>query len=249
MSSWLVVTAPPSPSAPRFFARIEAPRGGVAEAPDGPAPCVAPWAWAASSRSQRPRRSRALERGHVGRLPVEVDGDDGRVRGVTAARPRSASMLSVRGSRLHRARRRADAGHGEPGRDVGVGRNDDLVARPDPQGAQREFDGVEPVADADAVRGLDEGGELGLEGLDFSPRMNQPLDRTRSMAWSSSGRTSAVAAARSRKEPAHRPARTDAEELVVVADVVRLVVALGGEHQAHRAGREIVEVRQTIGGT
>ncbi len=52
----------------------------------------------------------------------------------------------------------ADRWHG------GVRDGDHLVARTDPDGAQREFDRVRPVGDSDRVRDAVIGGELGFEG-------------------------------------------------------------------------------------
>ena len=73
-----------------------------------------------------------------------------RVRGVTAASIRSGSMLAVAGSGSTgtTGRRPADR---EPRGDVGVGRDDHLVAGPHPHRHEREVQGVEPDPDAHAV--------------------------------------------------------------------------------------------------
>ena len=52
---------------------------------------------------------------------------------------------------LDRHRRRAGLADREPGRDIGVGGDDDLVALADPKGAQGQSERVEAVADADAI--------------------------------------------------------------------------------------------------
>ena len=66
-----------------------------------------------------------------------------------------------------RHRRGAALADGQPGGDVGVGRDDDLVAGADIHGAQGEVQGIEAVGNADAMRCLAVGGEVAFEGFDF----------------------------------------------------------------------------------
>jgi hypothetical protein len=66
-------------------------------------------------------------------------------------------------SRVSEHHRRARAAHCESAGDERVGWNHDLVAGPDPDRAQREFQRVGAVRHADAVCHLAEPGEVGLE--------------------------------------------------------------------------------------
>ena len=104
---------------------------------------------------------------HVGRLAVEMDRHDR----PGARRDRGGDPLGIdvdpAGRRLDRHHRGAHRRHREPGRDIGVGRHDHLVAGAEVPGAQHQLQRLQPVAQADAVRGAAEGGVLGLEGLDF----------------------------------------------------------------------------------
>ena len=142
----------------------------------------------------------------------------------------------------------ADPGHGQPCGDVRVRRNDDLVAGPDPERAQRQFDGVEAVADADAMRwprrrSRTHARRLRLPAQDEPAARQHPVDRIRQEP----GRNSSVAAARSRNGTFML--RHHADELIVIPDVVQLVVVLGSEHETDRPEEKFVRSRQTIGGS
>ena len=86
-----------------------------------------------------------------------------RVRGVSLARDVRDVEQEGRGVAIDEHRRGARARDGERARDEGVGRHHDLVARPDPERAQRELERIGAVRDADAVRHPDEAGEARLE--------------------------------------------------------------------------------------
>ncbi len=104
---------------------------------------------------------------HVGRLPEEMHGHD-RLR---PWRDLAGGVLDVHveaveagvGEDRRRARARDAAGRGEEGE----ARADHLVARPDPQGHQREEDPVGARRDADRVLDARELGDLRFEVLDF----------------------------------------------------------------------------------
>ena len=96
------------------------------------------------------------------------------VLGVSTAFTVSAVTHIVSGSTSqktgHRAGRRDRLGRG-PERER---RDDDLVARPDAQRAQRDRERLGAVGDADRVPRADVGGELGLERLDLGPEDEVP---------------------------------------------------------------------------
>ncbi len=90
-----------------------------------------------------------------------------RVRGVIAASMRSGSILGPPGTRLDRHHGGADRRHRQPGRDIGVGRHDHLVAGAEVPGPQHQLQRLQAIAQADAMSGAAVGGILRLEGLDF----------------------------------------------------------------------------------
>ena len=79
-----------------------------------------------------------------------MDRDDGL--GPRRERPVDLGSPEVERARVALAGdwRRPDVAHGQPGRDVGVGRDDDLVAGADVQGAQGQRQRIQPVGDTDA---------------------------------------------------------------------------------------------------
>ena len=96
----------------------------------------------------RPRRDRPRDfrRVYVERLGIDVDQD----------------------------RPRADADDTAAGREERIGRRDDLVARTDPEGHQREQDRVGARRHSDGVRHAEHPGQLALERLDLRPH-DEPL--------------------------------------------------------------------------
>jgi hypothetical protein len=132
----------------------------------------------AAVRRERARRlGGVLDDRHAERLDLgdrrdvaeQVHGDHG----LRARRQRGLDGLGG-----HAPRVRGDVA--EDGRRTGVrdrlrggvereGGDDDLVARPDAERAQREHERVGPVGDAGGVAGAEVGGELLLEGLDLGP--------------------------------------------------------------------------------
>ena len=112
---------------------------------------------------------------------MEVDRNDGP--GALADGVGDASRIDVRGARVrfHRNHLGAGAGDGEPGGDEGVRRYDDLVALADSQGIERQPEGVESAADADAETGAAELGVGLLERChmvseDVSPRVVEAFE-------------------------------------------------------------------------
>ena len=105
---------------------------------------------------------------HVADLPVQVDGDhgDGAVRDSLAG----GSNVNQPGRIVHVAepRNRAGVEHGEGGRNVGVGRDDDLVALLHSGRDQGERQRGRPGRHADAMAHAAHFGELGLEPLDLA---------------------------------------------------------------------------------
>ena len=107
------------------------------------------------------------DRVHVGRLPIKVNRHD---------RPRPGRQgsgdpvgIDVRsaGRRLDRHHLCPDRRHGEPGRDIGIGRHDDFVAGAEVPGAQHEFQCLEAIAQSHAMLRAAERRILRLEGLDL----------------------------------------------------------------------------------
>ena len=103
---------------------------------------------------------------HLCGLAVEVDDHDGLCL-------RRDGRLDARGVeretiiRLDKDRRRTIRRDGEDGRDIGVGRHEDFVPRPDAERAHRERQRVKARADADAVFPPDIGRERLLKRLDL----------------------------------------------------------------------------------
>ena len=111
-----------------------------------------------------------------------------RVRSVIAAAMRG--RVDVVGLRVdvHEHRRGPPAGD-RPGRgEEGVRGRDHLVARPDPEGHQRDQQRVGARRDADAVGALAVGGDLPLQGLDLRAEDEDLASRTRSIAARTSSR-------------------------------------------------------------
>jgi hypothetical protein len=103
---------------------------------------------------------------HIDRLAVQVHrhdrlgarGDGGVDRAGVDAVGRRVHVDEHRGG--------ADRHDRQHGGDKGIGRCDDLVARPDLERPQRQLDRGQPGADADGVARADVAGVLGLEALD-----------------------------------------------------------------------------------
>jgi hypothetical protein len=140
-SASLVVTAPPSPNAPRFF---DGKKEKVAAVPSAPG-----------------RLGRVLHHRHAERLDLrdrdhvaEQVNDDDRLR---ARRHRGAHRLRrhAEGLRVDVAEHRPRTGGRDRlgGRVEGEGRHDDLVAGADADGLQGEGEGIRPVRHADRVLG------------------------------------------------------------------------------------------------
>ena len=102
---------------------------------------------------------------HVGRLPIQMYGDDGA--GARRDGRRKARWIQVvsGGQRLHRHRFGTGLRHRQPGGNVGVGRHDDLVARANAVAPQNQMQRVKPVAHAHAMAGAAVSGKFGLERL------------------------------------------------------------------------------------
>ena len=134
-------------------------------------PCTsAPCAWHASSITIEPAALGDVhDRIHVGRLSVQVHGDDRlglrRDRGLEPGR----SIVNVSGSMSTNtgvAPRVVDGRHGGHERER---HGDDLVAAAHAGGEQREMQRARAAVDADAVLRLAVGGELLVERRDFTP--------------------------------------------------------------------------------
>ncbi len=128
-----------------------------------------------------PARDRQ-DRGHVGGLAVQVHGqDDLGARG--DGRLDQCVINVVRGLvRLDRNWHRTALADRQPSGDVGVRRNDDLVAWTDVHRPQHQMQGVESVRHADGVVGFAELGELGFECFNLGTKnivaaAKDPLDR------------------------------------------------------------------------
>ena len=165
-SASFVVTAPPSPNAPRFFDGKNEKVAIVPSAPGRPSAASEPAACAASSTTGTPSASISAHRRDVAE---QVHGDHG----LRARRERGAHGLGG-----HAARVRVDVAEDGPRARVrdrlggGVERergDDDLVAGPDAERAQREHQRVGAVGHAGGVARAEVGGELGLEGGDLRP--------------------------------------------------------------------------------
>ena len=109
-----------------------------------------------------------VDRGHVRALPVKVNGQNGL--GPRRDERGEAGGIEIVGARIGLAGNRggADVGDGEPGGDVAVGGDDDVIAGADAPGDEHELQGFEAVGDADAVGGADRRGVGGFEGLEFA---------------------------------------------------------------------------------
>jgi hypothetical protein len=127
-------------------------------------------------------RGELANRVDVRRLSVEMHGQN-RFRAWRDGGLDALGIEVVRARiRLHRHGRGAGVADRQPGRDVGVGRDDHLVARADVPRAEHEVHRIETVADAHAVFHADEGGELALEGAhlvteDVPAAVEDALDR------------------------------------------------------------------------
>ena len=153
------------------FAGVKAPGHDVAAVADAPrAPGRAVGLCGIFHQAQTVSVADRAQRVEVGRAAVQVH----RHHRPSARRDGRLHKPSVdamgRRIGLHRHRRGADLADRQPTGDVGVGRHDHLVARTDVQRAQRQHQRIQPVAQADAVRGTDRGGEIVLESLDLRPQ-------------------------------------------------------------------------------
>ena len=125
------------------------------------------------------RRENGLEGLHRCRLSEEVDRDHGagpgRQRRLDAGRVDEQELVVD----VDEDGGCAGADHGLGGGEEGVGRDDDLVARPHADRPQRELEGVGAVGDADAVS-TPANSRVGLlEGLDVGAADEAPVGRTR----------------------------------------------------------------------
>ena len=160
----LVVTAPPSPNAPRFFDGKNENVAIVPSAPGRPAAASEPAACAASSTTGTPSASISA----IGAtLPNRCTAITAFVRGVSAARTVSAVTQHVSGSTSQKTGRAPRVRDRLGGGVEGEGGDDDLVAGPDAERAQREHERVGPVGHAGGVARAQVGGELALEGGDL----------------------------------------------------------------------------------
>ena len=134
------------------LARVEAERGEPAERADAPA-LVARAVRLARVLDERDavRVAELDERVEIGRLPVEVDGDQRARRGPSSRRrPRSASISPVVSSQSTSTTSRAELHDGQDRRDEGVRGRDHLVARADAERLEAEVERGGAGVDTDA---------------------------------------------------------------------------------------------------
>ncbi len=121
-------------------------------------------------------RRDARDRGHVGRLAVEVHRQDR----AGARADALGNPIGIDGGalRIDVGEHRPCAGHHDRQRAVRrrQRRRDHFIAGADPERAQDQRDRVGARADADGVRGAGRGGEFLLEGGDFRPE-HEPAAR------------------------------------------------------------------------
>jgi hypothetical protein len=100
------------------------------------------------------------------RLSKQMNGDDRS--GAGRDLPRHVRRIEIEGARVDvgEHQRRAHLMNGLRRRDVGEWRGDDLIARAEVEGAQRQGQGVRAGVDADPEAGAGERGNLFFEGLD-----------------------------------------------------------------------------------
>ncbi len=157
--------------------RVEAERAGDADRADRPSAARREMRLAAvlDDREVVSRGDR-FDRGHVGRLAVEVHRQD-RAR-LRTDRGFNLARVDRQPHRIDVGEHRARAGHHDRERGVGRGqrRRDHFVAGADAERAQDQRDRVGAGADADRVRGAGGGGELLLERLDLRPE-HEPAAR------------------------------------------------------------------------
>ncbi len=171
------------------------------------------------------------DRVHVGRESVEMNWDhrpgarpDGRL-------DRQRVDQEGRGIRSDRDNGRPHSVDGQPGRDEGMSRHDDLVAGPDPRGSKGEFEGIKPIRDPDRVVRSDIAAHSASKAATSGPRTYRPESSTRAIAASMSARSSAVAASKSRYGIILAKRRTRGTHRS--PGVVTLVVVFRGQYEAH----------------
>ena len=148
-ASSLVVIAPPSPKPPRFLDGKKLNVASAPSAPGRPAGVVEPAACAASSTTGTP--SAAISATGA-TLPNRCTAITAFVRGVSAARTVSGVTQNVSGSTSQNTGRGAGRRDRLRARVERERRDDDLVAGPDAERAQRDRQRVGAVGDADGVR-------------------------------------------------------------------------------------------------
>ncbi len=89
------------------------------------------------------------------------------VRGVIAAFDQVRVNVIAALIRLHRHRRGTALADGQPGGDVSIGWNNDLVAGANLHRAQGKVQGIESIGYTDAMFGITGGCEVCFESLDF----------------------------------------------------------------------------------
>ncbi|MNX91376.1 hypothetical protein D3C86_1234510 [compost metagenome] len=152
----------------QVLGRVEAEGGRIAEGADlAPVKLRAVGLRAVLDHLEAVTPGELHDPGHVGRVAVDVDRDDGLGRGRDEAFEGAGVHAAGGGVDVAEDRHGARELDGRRGGDRRVGDGDDLVAGLDAHGAQGEGDGVRAVGDPHAVRKAEEGGEFTLEGLDL----------------------------------------------------------------------------------
>ena len=120
------------------------------------------------------------DRVHVGRLPVKVHRDDGPGPGCNGRFDPGAVKVECSPVRFHSYRRCTGVGYRQPGGDVGVGRDNHLVAGTDIHGPQDQVQRFQTVSDTDALLRVAVVGELSFKGIhlaaEYEPaRLHHPV--------------------------------------------------------------------------
>ena len=153
----LQTIAPPSPYAPRFFCGIETETSHVPEASGAPAFISCAMRLAGILDHTQTVAPGESEYGfHRNDLTVQMHRHDC----FSARRDRRFEQLridQVRTIHLDQHGARSDGRNCQRRRNERIGRNDDLVSRPDPQGSQGQLQRPGPRFDAHAIAGADIG--------------------------------------------------------------------------------------------